>query len=429
VNTGEPSVVNPGRVVIALVVYLVVGGGPVATADSGPMRIQNPDEPTNGLVTMSLEELWRVGGEDDEQLLLGVVVDATTDAEGNVYLLDTQLSSVQVISPVGEYLRTLSREGEGPGEIRRVAAIQWLPDGSLGLVQTMPGKVVRIDTAGDPLGSLIPGGDDPTEGGRFMLRDLFCRQGRIVAAGSRMTRTETGGAMKSFVSAFTVDGTEIRQYFTDEAAFDFRNPVWVEKDRYTVFGGRWALGPDGRIFAARERDRYAISVFDEEGELEQLIEREVAAYRRTDQEKERVAAGMAPRGRFMRDITVTVADTDPVISRLRVDDEGRLWVLSSQGNRNQPTGIFCSYDIFDTTGLLCYRLQVTGPGDAVQDRLVFLDQERLIRITGVADAIAVMRGRVADGDPAQEEDSDAETAPLEVICYQIVTNLPQTNLH
>ena len=86
-----------------------------------------------------------------------------------------------------------------------------------------------------------------------MLRDLFCRQGRIVAAGSRMTRTETGGAMTSFVSAFAVDGTEIRQYFGDEAAFDFRNPVWVEKDRYTVFGGRWALGPGCTIPRCKSR--------------------------------------------------------------------------------------------------------------------------------------------------------------------------------
>ncbi|MFH1845558.1 MAG: hypothetical protein ABIF77_20420 [bacterium] len=420
------------QVMITLVLCLMVGIGLASAVANEPVRIQNPDEPTAGVVIMSLEELWRVGGEDDEQLLLGVVVDAITDAEGNIYLLDTQLSSVQVISPAGEFLRTLSREGEGPGEIRRAAGIQWLPDGSLGLVQAMPGKVVRIDTAGDPLGSMIPGGDDPTAGGRFMLRDLFCRQGRIVAAGSRMTRTDTGGNMQSFVSAFATDGREIQQYFTDEAAFDFRNPVWVEKDRYNVFGGRWALGPDGQIFAARERDRYSVSVYTADGELERFIEREVAAHRRSDREKERVAAGMAPRGRFMRDITVTVEDTAPVISSLRVDDQGRLWVLSSQGNRNQPDGVFCSYDIFDAEGSYIHQLQVAGPGDALQDRLIFLDEDRLIRITGVADAIAVMRGRVANSDPVldeEEEEAAEETEPLEVICYKIVTKLPQTYLH
>ena len=48
---------------------------------------------------LQLEEIWRIGGEEDQENLLGVVDKVLADDEGNVYLLDIQLTEVQVFSP------------------------------------------------------------------------------------------------------------------------------------------------------------------------------------------------------------------------------------------------------------------------------------------------------------------------------------------
>ncbi len=69
--------------------------------------------------SVELQEVWRIGGEDDEDILIGVVGRGVMDDQGNTYLLDRQLSQILVIGPDGELAKTLGREGEGPGEMSR----------------------------------------------------------------------------------------------------------------------------------------------------------------------------------------------------------------------------------------------------------------------------------------------------------------------
>ena len=57
--------------------------------------------PGGGIQTMELEELWQVGGEDDEDVLLGIITRVLIDDDNNIYLLDPQLSEIKVFSPRG----------------------------------------------------------------------------------------------------------------------------------------------------------------------------------------------------------------------------------------------------------------------------------------------------------------------------------------
>ena len=65
----------------------------------GVVHISNPAEAMEDPVTVTLTELWRVGGDtDDENEFFGVINRITTDKDGNVYLLDSQLNEVKVFS-------------------------------------------------------------------------------------------------------------------------------------------------------------------------------------------------------------------------------------------------------------------------------------------------------------------------------------------
>ena len=122
--------------------------GETATVD-GTTTVRNPEAPAQGETVQVMRELWRRGGEDDE-ILFGTIAEFLHDDDGNIYLLDGQLSEIQVFDRGGEWLRTVGRQGEGPGEFQNGADMFWGPGGQIGVVQAWPGKVVMITPEGDP---------------------------------------------------------------------------------------------------------------------------------------------------------------------------------------------------------------------------------------------------------------------------------------
>ena len=134
--------------------------------------------------TAALEEIWRMGGEEDEDILLGLVGGGVMGDDGNTYIIDRQLSQVLVMSPDGELLDTLGREGEGPGEFRRGNGLFLTPTG-VGVVQGFPGKVILINRDGTPGGEMSVG--DSTEGGFRFVRRLYFDGEHMVALTGRTT--------------------------------------------------------------------------------------------------------------------------------------------------------------------------------------------------------------------------------------------------
>ena len=83
---------------------------------ASPPTIENPEAPPL-VETWKLREVWRLDCEEDETLpLMGVITQAVVDDKGHVLLLDSQLGHILEIAPDGEFLGTLSRQGQGPGE-------------------------------------------------------------------------------------------------------------------------------------------------------------------------------------------------------------------------------------------------------------------------------------------------------------------------
>ena len=118
-----------------------------------PSRIKCSSPPTEGFVVFELEELWYADSEGEEYLF-GLIVDAAADHNGNIYLLDRQLADVKVFSAGGQYLKTLSRLGEGPGETQQPRGLTISDDGLIGIFQDFPPKYVRVDQTGQPVESV-----------------------------------------------------------------------------------------------------------------------------------------------------------------------------------------------------------------------------------------------------------------------------------
>jgi sugar lactone lactonase YvrE len=409
------AILTPLVILTALAANVAAGE---LTLVDGVAHIKNSDTPRDGVETMVLSETWRIGGEDDE-IFFGAVTSAAVDDEGNVYLLDMQLSQVQVYSPDGKYLKTLSREGEGPGEVRRPRYLLFMPDGTIGLVQVFPGKIVKIDLEGNPAGMVTPFGNDPTVGGFNNLDKVSFRGGNLVFCGTRMTRLDDGPQRTQYLGSFTEDGTEKVRYLEISTRPDFSQPKFNEKEEYFVNRGRWAVGPDGRVYTAPIRDSYAIHVFRPDGTLDRVIEREMQPWKRTQAEKDRVGEGLVVviNGRRM-DIEKKIEDYEPDIARLQVTDDGFLWVLSSRSTREQPEGIFQTYDVFDSEGHFVKQVAVACEGNGQDDGLMMLGDDRVIVIKGM---IAALRSMFSRGTE-ETSDADEQIEPLEVVCYRVASS-------
>ncbi len=382
----------------------------------GVPHVRNPAEPPEGVETMELEELWRAGGESDEETLFGVIVQAVSDEEGNLYLLDMQLSEVHVFGPDGAKKGTLSRQGEGPGEVRNPSDMFFMPDGSLGLVQTFPGKVIKVNLDGTPAGTITMGGNDPTQGGFVAVIDGQCRDGHMVFAGVNIVPGETQlqQTRKSFLASFTQEGAELTRYWEHSQFFDFADLRTDERDQYNVFPRRWTLGAEGRVYAATERDAYKISIFAQDGTLERVIEREFENRKRTEEEMgtyRRIAQAQV--ANLPGEPKVEIADTPEAIQSVELWNNGSIWVTNARGNHDQPEGIMATYDVFDPKGHFVKQVAVACDADGKDDALLRVGSDRMVLITGLLPAIMSMQGGGAAAT------GDEEPAPMEVVCYRI----------
>lgn len=66
-----------------------------------------------------------------DEYLFGSVASISVDDERNVFAFDDQAQHVRVFDSAGNYVETLGRKGEGPGEFNRAEFIAVLPDGRL----------------------------------------------------------------------------------------------------------------------------------------------------------------------------------------------------------------------------------------------------------------------------------------------------------
>lgn len=409
---------------ICLGVLSALFGGP---AGFGPTQAQAPGEapavhspasPSRGRETLRLRELWRTGAEDDD-VLIGTVQQVLADEQGRIYLLDRQLSQVHVFSPEGEFLRSLSREGEGPGESRQPADLYWTADGDLGLVQGFPARVVRIDREGQPRESLPLGQSDPSAGGFRFAHGALSRAGAFAFSGGEMKMAEGGVTPVNFLSLCNPDGSERARLLEKTGEDIMRTRRWVEKDEYFVHGGRWTIGYDGRIYAAPERDRYAISVFGPGGTPERRITRDFEQRRRTAEEREashgniRIVAG----GQRV-EIEEQIDDFEPCIAHLEARPDGELWVIHSRSATDLPPGVMQIYDAFDSAGAFVREVAVACDGDAREDRLFLLGADRAVLIKGYQGALRISMGTGGDEEGGEEPPAE-EGEPLEVICYAL----------
>lgn len=88
----------------------------------GVEHIQNLFPKFKDKPKFKLDFVWKIGDleEKNENYQFYNAFDATMDKDRNVYVMDSGNCRIQVFGPEGNYLKTIGREGQGPGEFQQL---------------------------------------------------------------------------------------------------------------------------------------------------------------------------------------------------------------------------------------------------------------------------------------------------------------------
>jgi hypothetical protein len=117
--------------------------------ENGVVRVGNTGIPHR----WESAELVRIGVlEGTGPDVFGQVRSVVADGESNIYVADGQAREIRVFDPEGRILRTIGREGAGPGEFRNLVGIAWVGE-SLAAMDPGNGRVQLLDPRGRAGGS------------------------------------------------------------------------------------------------------------------------------------------------------------------------------------------------------------------------------------------------------------------------------------
>ncbi len=285
----------------------------------------------------------------DAMKTFGDIRGVDVDADGTIYIFDTQASEIRAFDAEGAYLRTVASRGEGPGEIVEANGILF-----------RNGLIWVHDHGQWQLLGLRPEGGEAERHPLHVRSYAYIWTGTVDRAGrvwktdfpSPEPRTRQEGLNEG--SYLTVE----KWYALSDGSTDSIYTGEHRARRYTSRMGRGfmhrgipfdpypstAIDPDGGLWTT-EGDRYRIARLDLSGDTTLVLEVSEPPAPVTRRDRRDFLDTMSEESpgvqQIADDLMALMPEHRPTITALSVDDEGRLWV-----KRTTREEAHARYDVF-----------------------------------------------------------------------------------
>ena len=290
----------------------------------------------------------------DPAYLFGDVRGVQAASDGTIYVLDYQAREVRVFSPAGEYLRTIVRSGDGPGEIREANGMVLSGDTLLWLNDHGRWVVMGVD----PLGTEVRRFDKPVLSYGYIWDGAFDARGRYWRAvdhGEEDPFPRPGPReypYRLYFKSYDLESGVTDSVFVGETVFrsvvaetnggSFHLTAPFQPSRAARLhppGGFWQ-GSTGEFRIART---------SEAGDTVLVIEAALPEIPVTPEDRAAFGARVAERGpayrRAVEEAKSLMPATMPVLDDFFADHAGRLWA-----RRAAPHDALPFFDVFTADG-------------------------------------------------------------------------------
>lgn len=332
------------------------------TLPNGALLVRYPDLPaiddtvpevTEAQVDLQFGDL----DGDDPNLIFGEIRGVQAASDGTIYVLDYQATEVRAYDPVGRYLRTVARRGEGPGEITEANGILLSGDTLLWMNDHARWVIIGVD----PDGNEVRRFDKPVRSYGYIWDGVFDRRGRYWRDDSHSdggivyppppglsTRTYRDYYKFHDLSSGAVDSVFLGE--SSSRSYSYEDAVGLWQFLPLMFEAEESIvvNPSGGFWRANTAE-YRVVRTNEEGDTLLVIEAGLPVLRVTDEERDAYVEGILEHRPDIRSEAEEVAglmpDIKPILASLFVDDENRLWV-----KRVTPEGAAAFYDRYSQNG-------------------------------------------------------------------------------
>jgi hypothetical protein len=346
---------------------------------------------------LALETVRTIGNvdTDDENLAFDSPSDMAVDAAGNIFILDSGNQRIQVFGPNGQYVRTIGRRGQGPGEFESLNSISVDREGRLYVLDDRQKRIQIFTTDGQVVKSIrttLAASQDSSSA--IMGIDRI----RLLGSGAFVIHTSIGYGLSGATKPKTRPKL-VKLLSPDlEVRGEFGEPFDYGEEITNTVGNTWAFAVDGEdhtylSFAYQNR----IEKYSPEGKLLWRADRELDFPTRLLQKGEQKLT--------QNSATFISPKFNRVAVGVAVDDNARAWVVTCnrQIKKEEEVTIMVSgsvdrgstrkvvgdtdlrktdmykLEVFAPDGVLLGALPLTHFVDGIwihMDRLFLLDRDR-----------------------------------------------------
>lgn len=346
---------------------VAIGGCEISDASTGMEPVT--DTLPNGAVSLHYPALPQTSGEPvqpslsvgvldgDANEIFGDIRGIEADSAGNIYVLDHQNSEIRAFDPAGRYLRTLTQDGEGPGELSAANGMLVTDRGTLWVQDHGQWRMIELTLEGEEirrypmhvLNYSYSWNGTVDDRGRFWKPTSHSDEERGVPSESGLIE----GSSRQYMKWFDPETEQGDSVFLGD--FSFR--TFVAKNSrggYTYRGlpfaprGSVIVDPAGGFWVT-SGEAYRIARLNEQGDTVLVVNVDIPPEPVTAADRQQYVESLVERQPEERRVAEELAGlaypTKPVIDQLNLDDEGRLWVRRLLEEGDTPL-----YDVFSRDG-------------------------------------------------------------------------------
>ena len=331
--------------------------------ENGIRVVTNPAEPMYGELVLELEEDLSLGSVDDENTMFYQIGDIATDSQGNLYVLDSGNQRIQKYDKNGNFLQTIGRKGQGPGEFMRPFDLLLDEQDNIYLLE------IRKIHIYDPQGNSIKDINLQT----FIMGFAVGAEGNIIAHG--FVQTEEG--QKLGVVIIDQEGKIIKTIaeFPGMRTVVRGDSQFSLSHEYTPFLGFSPVGQNRVVYGYSPE--YALFLINQAGETVLVIKKDEPYHPITRKEKDKIIDDALERtsrrgARWPRDVVeegANFSDHRPFFNGTASDDKGRIFVGIKKSVLDESEEY--EFDIFSADGYYLYTTKLPFTPELVKDGYLY----------------------------------------------------------